>query len=117
MQRIKYLPAFCIFFFCCCSSGNKKNAMSLPQVTVPNPSADVNTSRGQELFHQRCIACHGLSGERRNNNAADLSLSVLDSISIVNTIINGKGPMPMFDHSMPDSDLAQLELYVKTLRK
>jgi hypothetical protein len=25
--------------------------------------------------------------------------------------------MPMFDHVMPDSDLAQLELYVKTLRK
>ena len=93
---------------------------------TPGNSADsahvsvgiVMTVRGKALFEQRCIACHGLNGNYRNNNAADLQVSKIDSLSIVNTIRSGKGAMPMFSSgALPDSDVAQLELYVKTLRK
>ena len=78
----------------------------------------VKTVRGKELFEQRCIACHGLSGNYRNNNAADLQLSRIDSMSIATTIRNGRGAMPLFSKdALPDYDVAQMELYVKTLRK
>jgi len=99
----------------CKSSGT--NPSSRQDDTTYAPTAAINTTRGHELFQQRCIACHGLNGKYRNNNAADLQFNKLDSIGIINTIVNGKGAMPMFDHVMPDSDLAQLELYVKTLRR
>jgi len=112
-NRYLAVPAFAtIFFLHSCNSGNpaEKKADS-------TPAADVSTIRGKELFQQRCIACHGLNGNYRNNNAADLTVSKIDSVSIVTTVINGRGAMPMFGHVMPDSDLAQLELYVKSLRK
>jgi mono/diheme cytochrome c family protein len=80
-------------------------------------AADQSTARGQEIFRQRCMACHGINGNFRNNNAADLQLNKLDSIGIVTTIKNGKGAMPMFAGTLQDSDIAQLEMYVKTLRK
>jgi len=86
-----------------------------------NPASDSglnsNLSSGEEIFRQRCATCHGISGNYRYRNAADLQLSRLDSIGIVNTIKNGKGVMPMFYGAIHDSDLASLELYVKSLRK
>lgn len=100
----------------CNNQGQQSNSAQAND-TVYSSASLVNTTRGKELFQAKCIACHGLGGNYRNNNAADLQISKIDSISIINTIINGKGAMPMFNHVMPDSDLAQLELYVKTLRK
>ena len=81
------------------------------------------TGRGMEIFQQRCKTCHGITGNGQSTDnstyvkAADLQISVIDSLSIANTIINGKGGMPMFDHSIADSDMAQLVMYVKSLRK
>jgi len=122
MQKISagYLLIILSALFSSCGAPNgpetrpKKIAATERNSTA---SAGVSTARGKELFEQRCINCHGLSGNKRNNNAADLQLTRLDSIGIINTIINGRGAMPMFAHVMPDSDMAQLELYVKSLRK
>ena len=113
------LALFAIMAFIACDSHNNRSA-SAPQninsdTTHPGAVA-VATNRGMELFQQRCQACHGLSGNYRNNNAANLQVSVADSLTIINTIKNGKGAMPMFASIFADSDLAQLALYVKFLR-
>ncbi len=110
------------FFLAGCNSDSNSTANTNYRTPVHNdttlsPAAAVSSARGQEVFQQRCTACHGPAGNYQNNGAANLQVSKIDSISIVNTIINGKGAMPMFAHVMPDSDLAQLEIYVKTLRK
>ena len=106
---------------CCSCNSSTPGAASTSAMTttnvVPTPAAIDNSERGRELFQQRCQACHGLSGNYKNNNAANLQLTKLDSLGIVTTIINGRGAMPMFKTVFADSDLAQLELYVKTLRK
>ena len=95
-----------------CNSGTSENGQS-------NTTANTSKSRGQELYEQRCITCHGTNGNSQMNNAANLQLTKLDSSGIVNTIKNGKGngAMPMFGNSLNDEDLAQVEMYVKSLRK
>jgi len=74
------------------------------------------TIHGKELYQQKCMACHGVSGSARNNNAVDLSLTHLDSLGIVTTIMNGRGTMPPFKDGIPDSEIAQIAIYVRTLR-
>jgi mono/diheme cytochrome c family protein len=108
-----------LFLSACNNSGNEpvSSQNGIYADTTYQRQSVSNTRRGQEIFRQRCEKCHGLNGNYRNNNAADLQLSRLDSIGIVTTIINGRGAMPMFDHSIPDSDLSEVEQYVKTLRK
>jgi mono/diheme cytochrome c family protein len=106
---------FAVLLLSGCSNSTPGNSSG----SVPGPpsAAGSVTSRGEEIFQQRCIACHGPNGNYRNNNAADLQLSRLDSIGIVNTIKNGRSPMPMFDGVIPDSDMAQLVHYVESLRR
>src|ERR1700743_2261732 len=101
-----------------CSNSNNTgdNAAGNMDTTQPSTGVAIGKSRGQDIFEQRCQACHGLNGDYRNNNAANLQKSRIDSISIINTIKNGKGAMPLFGHAIPDSDLAQVEMYVKSLR-
>ena len=117
------LAVLAIFAFSISSCGNS-NPDHISNYTPGNNADSANVSngidktvRGKELFQQRCIACHGLSGNYRNNNAADLSVSRIDSLSIVSTIRNGRGAMPISQAALSDSDIAQVELYVKTLRK
>jgi len=75
------------------------------------------TEAGKELFQARCATCHGLDGNARNNNAANLQFTRLDSLSITETIKNGKGTMPPFRDAIADSDIAHLAIYVKSLRQ
>ena len=77
----------------------------------------ISTGRGHDIFQQRCIACHGLAGNARNDNAANLQLSRIDSFSMALTIKNGRNNMPAFKNAMPDSDLSYVIVYVKSLRK
>lgn len=105
-----------IFVVSACNTPSSDNHIVSTADTSYRQTAEHNTERGREVFQAHCVTCHGLNGNYRNNNAADLHLSRADSLTIVTTVINGKGAMPMFAHVIPDSDLAQLELYVKTLR-
>ena len=103
-----------------CNSSTPSSASTSYMTTtnvVPTPAAVDNTNRGKELFQEKCQACHGLYGDHEGNGAENLQLTKLDSVGIVTTIIHGRGTMPMFGTVLADSDLAQLELYVKTLRK
>lgn len=74
------------------------------------------TARGKEIFEKRCIACHGVYGNAIREGAANLQLSLLDSIGIIHVVENGRGLMPTFKGAIPDTDLGHLEVYVKALR-
>lgn len=75
------------------------------------------TDRGKQIFEQRCVVCHGIYGNARNENAANLQMSRIDSPAIVLTIDNGRGNMPMFKDAISDTDMAHLVAYVISLRK
>ena len=107
---------------CACNGGGP----TVPAYTVThntgadsaaNPAKLAATMPGEQIFQQRCAPCHGLGGNARNENAANLQLSRLDSLSITQTIKNGRGVMPTFNGVLNDSDLAHLAVYVKSLRK
>lgn len=100
---------------CSDNGGNKENNTTFQDTSQHQGSYE--TLIGENIFKARCIKCHGISGEGVSLHAADLHFSRMDSMDIVNTIHNGKGAMPMFDGSIPDSVMGQLVMYVKNLRK
>lgn len=124
-----------IFLSCCVLSlsyaCNENGAGKSPLQTSASENHDIQfaadslpkTDRGREIFQARCNTCHGISGnsEYQGNSlytkAANLQLSKLDSISVANAIKNGREGMPSFGGTIPDSDMAQLVTYVKSLRK
>lgn len=117
-----YLFAVCfaIALFASCS---ERGGSTTPVFTNTTKTGDqqsgglVKTTEGKEIFEQRCVACHGEFGNLRHENAANLQLSRLDSIGIVQTIQNGRNVMPPFKDAIPDTDIAKLEVYVKSLRR
>lgn len=123
IMPVRIISFFCATLFLCFLSCNDSGTgadaarTGVHADTTYMEHTEGSLLRGQQIFRQRCERCHGLNGNYRNNNAADLQLSRLDSIGIVTTIINGRGAMPLFDHAIPDSDLGQLEQYVQSLRK
>src|SRR6185437_1061990 len=110
-----------LFLFAC----NNRGGSNTPIYTYKPAGSDTgathnelaNTQQGEQLFQQRCSACHGVNGNARNNNAIDLSMTMLDSEGIVTTIKNGRNTMPAFKDAIPDSDIAQIEIYVRSLRQ
>ncbi len=83
-----------VIILCACNANIKPQGIS-GNDSSGNGEANLPNARGKELFEQRCIACHGVNGNYRNNNAANLRLTKLDNvIGIVATTINGLGAMP-----------------------
>lgn len=107
----------CVFSLSACTSGTNDAARSAQENNTPNIERVIDLPRtGQEIFDEKCMMCHGLGGNRRYLNAEDLRYSRIDSLSIVQTIINGKGDMPAFLHQFTDSEMISLVDYVKHFR-
>ena len=107
-----------IGFAACTNRGSGVPTYTQTTPTGNNQSGGIaKTTGGKEIFEQRCVACHGEYGNLRHENAANLQMSRLDSIGIVQTIQNGRNLMPPFKDAVPDSDIAKLAVYVKSLRK
>ena len=100
-----------------CNGNGPANPAKIYSDTTYKYGSNKSVARGQEIFNERCLDCHGQDGDKRKDNAANLKVSLIDSLSIVQRIVNGKAPMPAFGRLFPDSDMAQLVLYVKSLRQ
>ena len=87
------------------------------QPTEAPATISAPNSAGKAIFQSRCQPCHGMEGSAKSNNAANLQVSILDSLSITQTIKNGRGTMPPFQGGIADSDIAHLAIYVLSLRK
>jgi mono/diheme cytochrome c family protein len=62
--------------------------------------AEAGTVDGKTLYEANCKLCHGEDGKLGMTGAADLSKSVMDLVTVKQTILKGKGnmqPIPMSD--------------------
>lgn len=121
-QALYWLTVCCavvLFTASCSERGGSTTPVYTPTTQGGSEQSGglLKTDPGREIFEQRCTACHGEYGNLRHENAANLQLSRLDSIGIVQTIQNGRNIMPAFKDAIPDSDISKLEVYVKSLRR
>jgi mono/diheme cytochrome c family protein len=128
-MKIVLISVCAIILLSACNSGGNSSVPAYTTTTAERTTTAGNGAResgtavlasteaGRVLFQQRCASCHGLDGNARNNNAANLQFTRLDSLSITQTIKNGRGTMPPFKDAIADSDIAHLAIYVKSIRQ
>ena len=98
-----------------CSENNDSPGTT---TTPPIRNENVNTeAEGENLFEEKCTACHGSDGTAGIANAANLQLSKLDSVLVIQTISNGKRAMPSFKNQLTEAEINKLAHYISTLRK
>lgn len=68
------------------------------------------------LYSTKCRICHGEDGRKRLNDAADLSLSKLDSNLFFQMINNGRRGMPSYENDLSEKEKQQLYKYFKKLK-
>ena len=73
--------------------------------------------KGQELYKEHCMRCHGTDGTKGHFGAKNLKRSVLSDLAIAQRIQKGKGFMPSFKKKFPPNELEQLVSFIKSLRK
>jgi mono/diheme cytochrome c family protein len=115
MNKTLFPLILLMLFFVACNSNTQSDNKS---AAGTGPSQDApKASKGQEIFLQRCQACHGVNGNYAGSGAANLQQSKLDSTGIAATIKSGRSAMPAFQGSLADADIAELTLYVRSIRK
>lgn len=82
-------------------------------VAMRTPDSDMGTEAGRQLFEKKCRDCHGYDGTQLSRG--NLQETVLDSLSIAQTIKNGRKDMPGF-LDMPDSEVHSITLFVLGLK-
>ncbi len=89
---------------------SKKEKTKAMETIAPS---DVNS---KELFDASCVTCHGVDGKLGLMGAPDLSLSMIDLVTRIDIIKNGKGGMTAFGGSLNDEQIVAVAEYVETLR-
>jgi mono/diheme cytochrome c family protein len=77
-----------------------------------NPSE----SSGQKLYEKHCMRCHGKDGTKGSFGAKNLRQSILPDVAIIQQIEKGKGFMPPFRKKLTVNEMAEIMLYIKSLR-
>ncbi|MGI9545039.1 MAG: c-type cytochrome [Cyclobacteriaceae bacterium] len=76
----------------------------------------VSSDRGEAIYTQYCISCHGEDGRKGLYKAADLTRSSLNEIEQKTIIIEGKGLMRGYQAQLSEEDLQSLILYMDQLK-
>jgi len=69
------------------------------------------------VYEQKCAACHGFDGTAGIAGATNLQQSKSDSLSVIQTISNGKNAMPSFKSQLTEEEIHKLVNYLYSLRK
>ncbi len=78
------------------------------------------------IYQKRCASCHGKDGQARTfkakfNDARDLTnwqwQEAVSDEQIYNSIMNGRGKMPVFSKKLSEAQVDALVLYVRSLKK
>ena len=83
-----------------------------PKVCATPAGVEVN---GKELYHNNCQNCHGPKGDLGNNDAKDLSQSIMDHNTALLLLNNGKNKMISYN-SLTDAEKNAVLSYIETLR-
>jgi cytochrome c6 len=96
-------------------------------VGVPSfgQSGDKNAGKGQEIFQQQCVGCHGPDGHAQTDmgkkvGAADLASGAVQQQSdsqLGKVIKNGSKKMPSFNDKLSDDEVHALIVYIRQLGK
>lgn len=111
-----------IFLFVASGVAFASRAMSDEPVRFGNVSA----RSAAELYAKNCASCHGRDGRAKTfkakfNHARNLTdpewQGRASDERIFNSIMNGKGKMPVFAKKLSEQEIDSLVAYVRTLRK
>jgi len=112
------LGALCLLLLTLAVSlANPLQAQKPPHQTKRPPAKPGQLAKkGQALFTQSCLPCHGANGQ--GGEGPDLRGLKLSEAQIIATVKNGvKGEMPSFGNKYKDGDLKALAAYVRSLKK
>ncbi|MBI5894149.1 MAG: cytochrome c [Deltaproteobacteria bacterium] len=78
----------------------------------------INIQKGKEIYHERCAACHGLDGNPilpvSPNFAKGERMEKTDK-ELLQTIRNGKEPMPAWKDILKEDELKKVLAYVRVV--
>ena len=78
---------------------------------------EINMSEGHEIFIQKCMACHGESGDGKLPGQPNFSKGDAfyksDSV-LIDVNREGKGVMPGFDGVLSEEEIRNVVAYIKT---
>ena len=73
--------------------------------------------RGQLIYKQYCIICHGADGKLAVSGAKDLSASTISLEERINQITNGKGLMTPYKDILSEEQILAVATYIEELRQ
>jgi|ERR1039457_6930093 cytochrome c6 len=88
-------------------------------------SDNKNANKGQEIFQEQCVGCHGPDGHAQTDmgkkvGAADLTSDAVQhqgDSQLEKVVKNGKKKMPSFGEKLSDDDIHAVIAYVRQLGK
>ena len=83
-----------------------------------DPPKGYKSRSGKTMYLNYCTACHGKDGKLGSGGAKDLTVSKMDSVTIVDILNNGKNGMPrQIQYFKSDEEVGNTIDYIKSLRK
>ena len=87
--------------------------------TISSPAVlEPDAARGQAIFRTYCSGCHAAEAKFGTAlGSVEFKADYPDDEAIKAVVRNGRAPMPSFpDHTLDDTDLADLVVYIRTLK-
>ena len=81
-------------------------------ITDPSAASYDISQHGKEVFSNYCVSCHGEDGKKGLGGAANLSVTLLDNISMTEIIKNGKGAMASYKSVLNEQEIKAVVAYL-----
>lgn len=98
MSFVKTVPII-LFIFSACTNTSTPTEKADKRTPIIQQTAE---SQSKGLFLNKWAVCHGTDGTAGINNAANLQKNRLDSGSLTQLILKGKGAMPGFKNELSE---------------
>lgn len=72
---------------------------------------------GNQIFMERCVACHGSDGKLGFNGAKNLTTSKLTINAIIDQVTNGKNAMAGYKNILSEKEIRLVSKYALSLQK
>lgn len=76
--------------------------------------------KGQQIYNQNCLVCHGNDGRPVVPDAPDFTFGdgiITTDLTLLDILRNGKGSMPAYRGIISDEDLLNVIGYLRTLQR
>lgn len=79
-------------------------------------SQDSEDSVGKQVYTTYCVACHGVKGKLKLNEASDLALSTMTLEERIENVTKGGSMMPAFEEVISEEEIEAVAAYVEEFR-